>query len=163
MTARIIKDWRAALSRVRAALMRRGRSGHDADDLVQEAWVRMACYERDQVVEQPEAFLMRTALNLSIDAHRTRIGRGEEVELEEVVLLDLSPDTEAVILARERMARLGECLGRLSDKTRDIFLAHRIDGLTYQQIAQQHGLSISTVEKHVAKATLQLTTWMEGW
>lgn len=163
MTARIIKDWRDAMSRVRAALMRRGRSGHDADDLVQEAWVRMACYERDQVVEQPEAFLMRTALNLSIDGHRTRIGHGEEVDLEEVVLLDLSPDTEAVILARERMARLSESLGRLSDKTRDIFLAHRIDGLTYQQIAQQHGLSISTVEKHIAKAMLQITTWMEGW
>jgi RNA polymerase sigma-70 factor (ECF subfamily) len=123
----------------------------------------MACYERDQVVEQPEAFLMRTALNLSIDAHRTRNGHGEEVDLEEVVLLDLSPGTEAVILARERMVRLGECLGRLSDKTRDILLAHRIDGLTYQEIAQQHGLSISTVEKHIAKATLQLTTWMEGW
>jgi len=125
--------------------------------------VRMACYERDQVVEQPEAFLMRTALNLSIDAHRTRNGHGEEVDLEEVVLLDLSPGTEAVILARERMARLSECLGRLSGKTRDILLAYRIDGLTYQQIAQQHGLSISTVEKHIAKATLQLTTWMEGW
>jgi RNA polymerase sigma factor (sigma-70 family) len=163
MTARIIKDWRDALSRVRAALMRRGRSGHDADDLVQEAWVRMACYERDHVVEQPDAFLMRTALNLSIDVHRTRTGHGEEVDLDEVVLLDLSPDTEAVVLAKERMARLSECLGRLSDKTRDIFLAHRIDGLTYQQIAQQHGLSISTVEKHIAKATLQLSTWMEGW
>lgn len=156
-------DWQAAFRRVRAALLRRGRSAHDADDLVQEAWVRMACYERDQVVEQPEAFLMRTALNLSIDAHRTRNGHGEEVDLEEVVLLDLSPGTEAVILARERMARLSECLGRLSDKTRDILLAHRIDGLTYQEIAQQHGLSISTVEKHIAKATLQLTTWMEGW
>jgi len=163
MTARIIKDWRDALSRVRAALMRRGRSGHDADDLVQEAWVRMACYERDHVVDQPDAFLMRTALNLSIDAHRTRTGHGEEVDLEEVVLLDLSPDTEAVVLAKEQVARLSECLGRLSDKTRDIFLAHRIDGLPYQQIAQQHGLSISTVEKHIAKATLQLTTWMEGW
>jgi len=163
MTARIIKDWCDALSRVRAALMRRGRSGHDADDLVQEAWVRMACYAQDHVVEQPDAFLMRTALNLSVDAHRTRTGHGEEVNLDEVVLLDLSPDTEAVVLAKERMARLSECLGRLSDKTRDIFLAHRIDGLTYQQIAQQHGLSISTVEKHVAKATLQLTTWMEGW
>ena len=156
-------DWQAAFRRVRAALLRRGRSAHDADDLVQEAWVRMACYEREQVVEQPEAFLMRTALNLSIDAHRTRNGHGEEVDLEEVVLLDLSPGTEAVILARERMARLSECLGRLSDKTRDILLAHRIDGLTYQEIAQQHGLSISTVEKHIAKATLQLTTWMEGW
>ena len=156
-------DWQAAFRRVRAALLRRGRSAHDADDLVQEAWVRMACYQRDQVVEQPEAFLMRTALNLSIDAHRARTVHGEEVDLEEVVLLDLSPGTEAVVLAKERMARLSECLGRLSDKTRDIFLAYRIDGLTYQQIAQRHGLSISTVEKHIAKATLQLTTWMEGW
>ena len=163
MTAQMIKDWRDALSRVRAALMRRGRSGHDADDLVQEAWVRMACYERDHVVEQPDAFLMRTALNLSIDAHRTRTGHGEEIDLEDVVLIDLSPNTEAVVLAKERMALLSECLGRLSEKTRDIFLAHRIDALTYQQIAQRHGLSISTVEKHIAKATLQLSTWMEGW
>jgi RNA polymerase sigma-70 factor (ECF subfamily) len=157
------KDWLTVFARIKAALMRRGRSVHDADDLVQEAWVRMACYERDHVVEQPDAFLMRTALNLSIDAHRTRTGHGEEVDLEEVVLLDLSPDTETVVLAKERMARLSECLGRLSPKTRDIFLAHRIDALTYQQIAHRHGLSVSTVEKHIAKATLQLTTWMEGW
>lgn len=157
------KDWLKVFARIRSALMRRGRSAHDADDLVQEAWMRMACYERGRVIEQPEAFLMRTALNLSIDAHRTRIGHGEEVALEDVILLDTSPDTEAVVLAKERMTRLSECLGRLSDKTRDIFLAYRIDALTYQQIAHRHGLSVSTVEKHIAKATLQLTTWMEGW
>jgi hypothetical protein len=29
--------------------------------------------------------------------------------------------------------------------------------------AQRHQLSISTVEKHIAKATMQVTTWMEGW
>ncbi|MBT9494695.1 MAG: RNA polymerase sigma factor [Paucibacter sp.] len=159
----MIKDLSSAFSRVRAALMRRGRSTHDADDLVQEAWVRLACYERDQVVDKPEAFLMRTALNLSIDAHRTRVCHGEEVLLEEVVLLDVAPGTEAIVLARERMARLSQCLGRLNDKTREIFLSYRVDGLTYREIAQHHGLSISTVEKHIAKATLQLTTWMEGW
>ena len=159
----MIKDWSAAFARVRAALMRRGRSTQDADDLVQEAWVRLACYERDQPVEQPEAFLMKAALNLSIDAHRSRVCHGEEVLLEDVVLLDLAPGTEAVVLARERMARLSLCLGRLNEKTRDILLAYRVDGMTYREIAQRHGLSISTVEKHIAKATLQLTTWMEGW
>ena len=156
-------NWTTALARVRAALMRRGRSVHDADDLVQEAWVRLADYERGQTVDKPEAFLMRTALNLSIDAHRTRVSRGDEVLLDEVVLVDLAPGAEAVVLARERLARLSVCLGRLSDKTRDIFLAHRIDGLTYQEIAREHQLSISTVEKHIAKATLQVTSWMEGW
>jgi len=156
-------NWKVAMSRVRAALMRRGRSGHDADDLVQEAWVRLACYEREQTVDRPEAFLMRTALNLSIDKHRVQSNHGEEVVLDEVVLIDTSPDAEAILLSRERMARMSLGLDRLSDQTRRIFLAHRVDGLTYREIAQRHQLAISTVEKHVAKATLQLTTWMEGW
>jgi len=156
-------NWQAAFSRVRAALMRRGRSAHDADDLVQEAWVRLACYEREQVVAKPEAFLMRAALNLSIDAYRTRVNHGEEVVLDEVVLIDTTPTAEAVVLARERVARLSVCLGRLNEKTRDIFLSHRVDGMSYREIAQRHQLSISTVEKHVAKATLQVTSWMEGW
>ncbi|MBT9495680.1 MAG: RNA polymerase sigma factor, partial [Paucibacter sp.] len=34
-------NWQITFNRVRAALMRRGRSTHDADDLVQEAWVRL--------------------------------------------------------------------------------------------------------------------------
>lgn len=156
-------NWRAVSSRVKSALLRRGRSDQDADDLVQEAWVRLACYARDQEVERPEAFLMRAALNLSIDAHRARVTRGEELVLEDVVLVDASPSVEDVLLGRERVARLGECLGRLNGKTRAIFLAHRIDGMSYPQIARAHGLSVSAVEKHIAKATLQLTTWMEGW
>jgi RNA polymerase sigma factor (sigma-70 family) len=159
----MIKNWQAVFSRVRAALMRRGRSEQDADDLVQEAWIRLACYQRDQDVAQPEAFLMRAALNLSIDAHRARVNHGEQVMLEDVVLVDATPSAEAVLLGRERMARLSVCLGRLNDKTRAIFLAHRIDGMSYQEIARVHGLSVSSVEKHIAKATLLLTSWMEGW
>ena len=159
----MVTNWKSALTRVRGALMRRGRSVHDADDLVQEAWVRLAGYERGQTVARPEAFLMRTALNLSIDTHRARVSQGEEVVLDNVVLVDMAPGAEAVVLARERVARLSVCLGRLSEKTRDIFLSHRVDGLTYQEIAREHQLSISTVEKHVAKATLQITSWMEGW
>lgn len=159
----MVADWRSAFSRVRAALVRRGRSEHDADDLLQEAWVRLACYEREQPVDEPEAFLMRAALNLSIDAYRLRHSHGEEVLLEDVVLVDTSPSTEAVLLARERVARLGVCLGRLTEKTRTIFLAHRIEAKTYQEIAREHDLAVSTVEKHVAKAVMQVTAWMEGW
>jgi RNA polymerase sigma-70 factor (ECF subfamily) len=70
---------------------------------------------------------------------------------------------EAVVLARERVARLSPRLGRLNAKTRDIFLAHRIDGMSYREIEQRHQLSVSAVEKHVAKAILQVTSWMEGW
>ena len=163
MTALLVKNWRETLSRVRGALMRRGRSEQEADDLVQEAWVRLACYERDQPVERPEAFLMRAALNLSIDAHRMCTSHGEHMVLEHAVLIDTAPSAEAIVLAKERTARLSLGVSRLGDKTRDVFLAHRLDGLPYTEIAKLHGISVSTVHYHVAKATLRLTSWMEGW
>jgi RNA polymerase sigma-70 factor (ECF subfamily) len=143
--------------------MRRGRSASDADDLVQEAWVRLACYQREQPVARPEAFLMRTAMNLSVDAHRTRVSHGEEVLVEEVILIDAAPHAEAVVLAKERVARLNLCLARLNDRTREIFLSHRVDEMTYEEIAARFQLSTSAVEKHIAKATLRIASWMEGW
>lgn len=90
------------MQRVKAVLMRRGRTPHDADDLIQEAWIRLASFDRAAKVVQPDAFLMRVALNLSIDAHRSRISRGEEVMLEDVVLIDTAPTPDAILLARER-------------------------------------------------------------
>lgn len=159
----MVHNWKAALARVRAALLRRGRSPDDADDLVQEAWMRLAVYERETPVVEPEAFLMRAALNLSIDAHRARLVRGEQVVVDEQMLVDTAPSAEATVLARERLERLGVCLGRLSERTRTIYLDHRVGGLSYQELAQRHQLSVSAVEKHIARATMLVTRWMEGW
>jgi len=163
MSARLLPNWQDVLARARGVLRRRGQTEHEAEDLVQEAWLRLFRYEESQPVEQPEAFLMRTALNLSHDAYRTRVSHGEHVVLEEDVLIDTAPSAESVALARERMTRLYLGLSRLSDRTRDVFLANRIDGLPYTEIAKLHGISVSTVHQHIAKATLRLTSWMEGW
>jgi len=164
MSGGVARNWQAVLARARSALERRGRSPHEAEDLVQEAWVRLAGYEQArEPVAQPEAFLMRTALNLSIDAYRMATAHGEQVLPDDALLIDVTPSVEAVVLGRERLARLSVGLARLSPKTRDVFLSHRLNGMSYEQIAARHGLSISTVHKHIAKAMLQLTTWMEGW
>lgn len=159
----MIDDWPRVFARVKAALRLHGRTGHDAEDLVQEAFVRLANYERQNVVEKPEAFLMTTAINLSTDGYRARAIRGEQVLLEDDVLVDTAPGIEEVMLSRERIDRLSECLQRLPEKTRNIFLAHRVEGLAYKEIARLHGLSVSSVEKHVAKAMLMLSNGMEGW
>lgn len=155
-------DWKRTFSRVKAALRRRGRSEHDAEDLLQEAWLRMARHGQAERVLNPEAFLMRAALNLSIDAHR-RSGHGEEVALDDVLLVDVAPGAEAVLLGKERMQRMASCLARLPERSRAIFLAHRVDGRSYTDIGRELGISATAVEKHVAKATLLLTSCMEGW
>jgi len=163
MSTTIVKNWHAIYSRVRSALMRRGRTPHEAEDLVQEAWIKMASYAREHPVDRPDALLMRIALNLSVDAYRMSVSHGEEVAVEDVVLIDIAPSIDDVVLAKERMARLSICLRRLSPKTRDIVLSYRLEGLTYQEIAARHGLSVSTVEKHVARAMVQLAAWMADW
>jgi RNA polymerase sigma factor (sigma-70 family) len=155
-------EWRMSFTRLTAALRRRGSTDVEAEDIAQEAWLRLDAYRRVRTVEAPEAFLMRTALNLAIDAHRVAQRRGETVALEEAVLVDCSPSAEEVLLARERVARLSACLLRLTPRTRGIFLAHRLEGKTYAQIAQEYGITVSGVERHIAKAIRQVTSGMEG-
>lgn len=156
-------DFKAVSSRVKRALMRRGRTVHEAEDLVQEAWVRMAAHEGGGAPANPEAYLMRTAINLSIDAHWARSLQGDEVTLDDVVLVDVAPGVEAYLLGKERLARMSVCLGRLPERTRGIFLAHRLDGRSYTDIARELDISVKAVERHVTKATLLLTCCMEGW
>lgn len=156
-------NWPELFSRAKSALMKRGSSEQDADDFVQEAFVRMTRLAREHSVENPEAYLMRTAINLSNAAHRSRVKRGEEVALEDAVIVDSSPGVEDALLNRERMERMSVCLARLDERTRDMVIAHRMHGMSYGEIARKYGLSVSTVHHHVSKALLQITGWMHGW
>lgn len=156
--------WQSMLSRVKARLIRRGQTCQDADDLVQEAWLRFARYERRHTVAEPEAFLMRTAVNLSIDAYRASKSRGEHVLFDEDLhRTDSAPSTESVLLGRERLTRLNHNLAELEVDACRIFLAQRMDGDSYSQIAKRYGVSVSAIEKKIAKAALVVIRGMEGW
>ncbi len=159
----MVKDWNAVLHGMRSLLLRRGRSAEDADDLMQEAYLRYAVYQARRQVASPEAFLARTVLNLAVSADRSRASRGEEVAVEELPILDTSPGVEATVLARERLARLEFCVSRLSRKTRAVFVDVRVGGMSFPEAAQAHGLTVRGVEKHVSEATVRLSQWMEGW
>lgn len=138
-------DWRKVFSETKAMLMRRGRSAQDADDYMQDAYLRLQDFAKRNQVSNPEALFMRTAYNLSIDAYRTKQSRGEEVQPEDVDIVDPQPGIEAGVLGRECIGRLDVCLGRLDDRTRQMVMEYHMQGLTFEQIARRHGLSGSTV------------------
>lgn len=159
----MITDIKAVFSRVRAALRRRGASAHDAEDFSQEAWLRMERRLQGDSVPNPEAYLTRTAINVAIDAYRERSAHGAEVVIDELEVADVAPDVEAQLLGKERLERMWQCLERMPERTREIFLAHRVGGRTYADIGAEFGISESVVGKHVVKATALLAGWMEGW
>jgi len=152
------------LRKARTAVLRRGVPYDEADDLVQEAFLRLEGYERAHAVRSQEAFLVSTAVNLTIDrARRQKRSPFDNVarNLESVPEDRAGPDE--ILSARARLSRLEDGMALLPERTRRILLSRRIDGTGYREIADAEGMSVSAVEKQVARATLTLMKWMHEW
>ena len=52
----------------------------------------------------------------------------------------------------ELLKKLERAMLKLPRSTREIFLAHRLDDMSYQKIADRTGLTVRQVERHMAKA-----------
>lgn len=151
--------WAKLLWRVRR------RTGYpDAEDLLHSAFLRLERYRAEHVVADPASFIVRTAVNLAIDQRRRDAYVIEQpVDAPGLQFVDSAPLQDEVNQARARLERVREGLARLSPRTREIFLMHRIEGLRYREIAHSLGISQSAVEKHIAKAALFLAEWTDGW
>jgi RNA polymerase sigma factor (sigma-70 family) len=146
--------------RLRNLLRRSGRSHEDTEDLIQEALLRLHEYCRTAEVDDQEAFLIRTVRNLSIDWHRTghrALYAKQSVEDVEaaVCLPDERPTPDVILSAQDRLHRVGKILEAISERTRDIYFAHRA-GFSYAEIGERMHISRSTIEKHIARAVLAL-------
>jgi RNA polymerase sigma factor (sigma-70 family) len=60
------------------------------------------------------------------------------------------------LAAEECLKRMSVALSAVSGRTRDVFFMHRLDGLSYSQIATRLGVSVSAIEKHMASALVIL-------
>lgn len=130
---------------------------------MQSAYERLELYRRTHKVDNPEAFMIRAAINLNIDENR----RGKWMDdrpLDEISdhLSSFEPLQDEVISARERLGLVNEVLVQMPERTRTIFLLHRLEGRKYREIAELMGISQSAVEKHIARAVLLLTERMGG-
>lgn len=150
------------LLKVRRVLRRRGRTADEADDLIQEAFLRLHLYCRDHTVRNTGAFLVRTALNLVLDrSRRARVAGLIPGALDDLPLVDPNPLPDEVCAGQERLQRMRAGLEAMSPRRREIFVLNRIEGYSLPQIAKQLGITLSAVEKHLAKALLFLTDWMD--
>ncbi len=134
-------------------------SGDESSDLVHEAFARLAASPTTQTL-RPGAYLTKIATNLVIDRTR-RAQRRKHIFVVSVDELHLSgPDEIQRLEARDMLRRLERAMLRLRPKTREIFLAHRLDGYSYTEIAARTGLSVKGVEKQMSKAIAQLDRWV---
>jgi len=62
----------------------------------------------------------------------------------------------------EMLRRLEEAVAAMPRKQRQIFLAHRLDAMSYAAIARRTGLSVRQVERQMARAIYKLCKQMDG-
>ena len=128
-----------------------------AREVMQEAFLRLlrvpaATIER---IESPEAYLRSIATNLLRDRARSRsLFERSRPALE--ISAAGQHDQIAVLESRDTLRRLELAIGKLKPRTREIFLAHRIRGLSYAEIAATTGLSVKGVEKQMGKAIAKI-------
>jgi len=125
-----------------------------APDLVQQVFAKFLSLptEKRAVIASPAPYLKRSARNVMIDQRKAaqRHGDAQHISDEEVALH--APCQIAALEARDMLNRIEVALQKLKPITRDIFLAHRLDGYSYAEIAERTGLSVKTVEKHMSRA-----------
>lgn len=134
-------------------LRKRLRHADNAADLAHDTFVHiLGKPERLQELRQPRAWLSTVAHGLLVD--RVRRQRVERAYLEAIAHLPEAemPSPESQLILLETLARVDALLSGLLPKVRMTFLLSRLEGLSYKEIAERLGISLSSVEKYMASA-----------
>jgi len=126
-----------------------------AADLTQETFLRLAQLPDLAVIDNVRTYLFRVAANLATDHLRTLVRRKSAAGEDDEVLLqqpDQACTAEEALLAKEELATALLALHELSPLCRHIFVLNRFEGLRHREIASRLDISVSTVEKNLARA-----------
>lgn len=145
-------------NRARIARFLRARLGDDseAEDALHDLWIKLQTSQSGPVAD-PLAYLYRMAANAASDRRRSAVRRErrdsdwagtEEADEASAKLVG----AERMLIVRDELAQVERALAGLPDRTSRIFRAFRVDGVSQQLIAAEHGISISAVEKHLQRA-----------
>lgn len=151
---RLYRQEAGALARIVA------RSTRDPDvarDVVHDAFVRIAARPgMVPLLDRPQAYLRRIATNLLKDRSKVDARRSARLHVvfDEQVLAGDEP--HALLESRDMLRRVEAAMLRLPARTREIFMAHRVEGLTYAEIAERTGITVKGVEKQMSKALARL-------
>jgi RNA polymerase sigma factor (sigma-70 family) len=138
---------------LRSKLARRLGSPDAADDVLQEAYLRLGRIEEPGVIQHPRSYLFRIALNIAADRRRSEARRLDRSEVELLLKLEHDElDPERVAAGRSSMRQLVQALEQLPDRRRTIFLAARTEGRAISDIAAQFGISTRMVERELKQA-----------
>lgn len=132
-------------------ISKRCNDDHQAEDLLQDLYLKLNSLPEDTDVRYPKAYLYRMANNLAIDYQRRQarlVDSSDETIYEQI---DESSPEEHLEHA-QKLNIVIKAVNELPDKTRDVFRMQRLEQRDKAEVAAAMGISVNMVEKHLRRA-----------
>ncbi|ESQ93997.1 RNA polymerase sigma factor [Asticcacaulis benevestitus] len=149
-------------SDLRHWLLRLGVKAHELDDIVQDVYCRLLRLERVDHIEDPRAYLFRSARNVLLEqVRKSKIVSIMTVQnLDELGVADLGPSPESAASSRAELTRVLALIGDLPERCRQVFELRKVHGLSQAETAKALRISENIVEKETAKGLVLILRHM---
>ncbi|RCW72902.1 RNA polymerase sigma-70 factor (ECF subfamily) [Pseudorhodoferax soli] len=121
----------------------------DAADLAHDTFVRMLAGQHPPTIAQPRAYLTRIAQNLLANWCQRQALERAYLQALAAMPEALSPSPEQRLLILQTLHEVDAMLDALKPQARRAFLLSQIDGLKYEDIARELGVSLVTVKRYM--------------
>lgn len=138
--------------------LRRVGSPMDAEEMVQNLFLRLLRRGYLFSLDNVDGYVFEAAANIARDRGRydQARGRGRHVDIDDLSPESEEPGAEQILDGKQRLKRMLAALDALPPRARTVVILRRFENLTYPQIAQRLGISVSAVEKHMVRAMAAL-------
>lgn len=148
--------------RLTTLLARHAGSADAARELLHDTWLRLA-RTPPAPAANASAYAYATARHLLIDQHRHR-QTAQAVEAAAAREAAQPIDTTLHAAAhRQALAAIETALSALPERTRAIFVQHRLLDVPHADLARLHGVSHATVEREITRGAVAMHAALERW
>lgn len=134
------------------------RNRQDAEDVVQEAYLRAVKFREGYSGGDARAWLLKIVRNTSYSLIEKRRDGGSNEEFDEGVHgePENQPSAEAALIKDDEARTVRAALERLPAAYREVIVLRELEGLSYKEIAEVAGIPVGTVMSSLARARSQL-------
>ena len=148
--------YRAAAPGLARRLRAKVGSQDEAREIVHDAFARLLGAAGFERIGKPEAFLNRIVRNLLIDRALSSRNRAQHIPIGDAPELAVPADQHREIELEQMRERYRDAVAGLPPRMREVFTLHRVEELSYKEIAERLDIGVRTVAWHIAEALVRI-------